>query len=308
MTASRPTLILLDNGSLEPAATLSLRRIAGRLSKELGEKVHPMSLLHSHKIPGEQLDGIPAETFERGIKPRLAAGETNFLIIPLFFGPSAALTEYVPNRVSVLKRDHPELCVRVAPCLVDPTDSNDERMAAILEDNILSALASHHSQVEVHGVTDPTSALRSPISGLGHPTSGLRPPPAIILVDHGSPKREVNAIREHLTGQLRRRLGDRVNHLNPASMERRPEAEYDFNEPLLERAFEQLPSKEGPVIVSMLFLSPGRHAGPGGDIACICKEARARHPGLNPILTPLVGEHEGLIPILADRARAAIAG
>ena len=48
-----------------------------------------------------------------------------------------------------------------------------------------------------------------------------------------------------------------------SSMERREGTEYDFNEPLLEN----LLGSEGfekDVVLSMLFISPGRHAGPGG--------------------------------------------
>ena len=49
-----------------------------------------------------------------------------------------------------------------------------------------------------------------------------------------------------------------------SSMERRSGAEYDFNEPLLESVLER-PELDS-VIVSLLFFSEGRHAGPDGDI------------------------------------------
>jgi sirohydrochlorin ferrochelatase len=57
----------------------------------------------------------------------------------------------------------------------------------------------------------------------------------------------------------------------------------------------------------MLFLSPGRHAGPSGDIARICAAAQQRHPELRIVMTDLVGRHAGLIPILADRVRTGLA-
>jgi len=54
----------------------------------------------------------------------------------------------------------------------------------------------------------------------------------------------------------------------------------------------------------MQFLLPGRHAGPGGDIAKICREAGAASGGaLRTTMTALVGEHSLLIDILADRWR-----
>jgi sirohydrochlorin ferrochelatase len=113
-------------------------------------------------------------------------------------------------------------------------------------------------------------------------------------------------VREHLARQLRTRLGPTVRGVLAASMERRPESEYDFNEPLLERAFDRPGFDAGPVIVAMLFLSPGRHAGPDGDIARICADAQQRHPGLRIVMTDLVGRHPGLIPILVDRVRAGL--
>ena len=98
-------------------------------------------------------------------------------------------------------------------------------------------------------------------------------------------------------------------------MERRPDPAFDFNEPLLLRVLTESPARierggedpqsarrpsardwlnlpslsaivqsdcgglvrpHGyPVIVSMAFLSPGRHAGEGGDVAAIIQEALA---------------------------------
>ena len=87
----------------------------------------------------------------------------------------------------------------------------------------------------------------------------------------------------------------------PASMERRDGEAYAFNEPLLEKLLDQPGWDTGKVIVSMLFLSPGRHAGPGGDIAHICRAAEQRHPGLRTCMTGLVGDHLGIIPLLQKR-------
>ena len=88
-------------------------------------------------------------------------------------------------------------------------------------------------------------------------------------------------------------------------MERRAGAEYDFNEPLLEKLLEQEEWNRGEVIVALQFLLPGRHAGPGGDVAKICLRAGQLHARLRTRLTPLVAEHALLLAILADRWRAA---
>jgi hypothetical protein len=53
-------------------------------------------------------------------------------------------------------------------------------------------------------------------------------------------------------------------------------------------------------------LLPGRHAGPGGDIATIIRRARAGNPKLRAVRTKLLGDHPGMVAILADRFNAAM--
>ncbi len=274
-------LLLLDNGSLEPAATLSLRRIAAELGRALGREVLPLSLLHSHKVPAEALGGVAAEILEPALKRRLAAGQNGFDVVPLFFGPSGALTEYLPARLEVLRKTWPELDLRVAPCLAEPAGS-EEGGEGVEGDGVLLDILEEH----VAGRLDGTGAQR------------------VILVDHGSPRAEVTEVRDRLARQLAQRLGGRVAGVAAASMERRPEPEYDFNEPLLERALRALPEGPCEVVLAMLFVSPGRHAGPGGDIVQICEAACAERPGLHVRMTPLVGEHPGLVRLLARRAES----
>jgi sirohydrochlorin ferrochelatase len=272
-----PTILLVDNGSLEPAATLSLRDVATRLSAALARPVEPVSLLHSSAIPAGELGGQPAEILESALERRLRAGTADFLVVPLFFGPSGALSDYLPRRVAALKIRFPQLQVRLGPPLVDVTEPHDQRMAAILEDRVRAAL----------------------------PDAGA--PPGVILVDHGSPVRAVAGVRDHLAAQLRARLGSAARGVLAASMERRDGPEYAFNEPLLEQALIQPGFDAGPLIVALLFLSPGRHAGPGGDIAQICAAAERHQPALKTVMTDPVGSHPGLIPILLDRIRTGLA-
>jgi len=280
--ATSPAILLVDNGSLAPAATFSLRAIAGQLATALGRRVDPISLLHSSSIPAGQLGGSAAEILEPALERRIREGVEDFLVVPLFFGPSSALADYLPRRIAALKEKFPRVRVRVAAPLVDPADRGDERIAAILEENVRALLAN-------------ASEL-----------AGKRAAPAVVLVDHGSPTRAVVAVRDHVTAQLRHRLGPAVRGVLAASMERRSGAEFDFSGPLLADAFARPGFDAGPVIVAMLFLSPGRHAGPDGDVAQICTAARQHHPELRPLITALVGSHPGLIPVLVDRVASVL--
>jgi sirohydrochlorin ferrochelatase len=271
MADALPCTLLVDNGSYRPQSTLSLRRIAGALSEVVGHMVNPVSLLHSTKAKAEDLEGVPAEIFEPFLKKRREEGVNSFLVVPLFFGHSAAIYEYLVQRVLEMREKWPELEVRVAPCMVDITDSSDTGVAEILADLVRKKIA------EV----------------------GLEKP-AVTLVDHGTPRKFVNDVRNFLAGQLKGLLADAAGAVEASSMERREGTEYDFNEPLLEN----LLGSEGfekDVVLSMLFISPGRHAGPGGDIAEICEAAEKKVPGLRTLMSDLLATHPAVVPLLAKR-------
>jgi sirohydrochlorin ferrochelatase len=67
--------------------------------------------------------------------------------------------------------------------------------------------------------------------------------------------------------------------------------------PLLADLIAAAPYAGNDFVVAPLFLSPGRHAGPAGDIAQICGAARSRSH-----LTELVGTH----PMVADALAGAL--
>lgn len=270
-------IFLTDNGSLRPEATLNLRKVAGLLSNTTGQTIEPVSLLHSSKVPAENLDGEPARTVGPAIREAAEQGEREFLILPFFFGPSRALTDYLPRRIAQLEEEFPGLDVLIAKPLTDLEGPADSRLARILKEGVLACIP-----------------------------EGNRPP--VILVDHGSPEPAVTAVRNVLAGQLSLLLEGEVSRVVPASMERREGEEFAFSDPLLEDLLNRTGSWENPVIISMLFLSPGRHAGPDGDVTAICREAEKRNPGLQTVMTSLVGEHDGVAEILADRLEEALGG
>lgn len=270
-------IFLVDNGSLRPQATLNLRRVAAVLSQQTGETVQAASLLHSNKIPADQLGGTSALTLGPAAERSAAQGATEIIVVPFFFGPSKALTGYLPERMAALQAKFPGVSVRVAQSLVDELGGNDLRLARLLADNVRERLTGQRT--------------------------------CVALVDHGSPIPDVTAVRNRLAGQLSVLLAEEdVACVAAASMERREGDEYRFNEPLLEHLLDKPEFNAGTVVLAMLFLSPGRHAGEGGDIAEICRAAEKRHPALEVVTTKLVGEHAGVVDILYSRLRQAIDG
>jgi sirohydrochlorin ferrochelatase len=268
------TVLLLDNGSSRAKSTLSLRRLAAALGERIGVEVHPVSLLHANRVPAEALGGRAADTFAPFLRRHVAAGADRFVVLPLFFGRSGALTGFIPETVETLQAELGPFVLDVADVLC-PLPEGEPRLARILCDNL--ALAA----------------------------SGLAAEPRVVLVDHGSPLPEVTEVRRWLAGEMRAMLGTAVEE---AVMERRPGPAYDFNGPLLETVLHRLAEADpsGPVGLAMLFLSAGRHAGAGGDVEQICRQVQAEHPGLAVAISPLVGSHPAILDILEDRYRARV--
>jgi sirohydrochlorin ferrochelatase len=264
--------LLVDNGSLRPQSVLNFRRVAEQLSREAGLQTLPASLLHSSKVPEDQLEGEPAVNLERRIRLELEAGERAFTIIPFFFGPTGAITEYLPQRLAYRREKQGDFAVERTPFLYLGQGEDNGALTNILAANVRQII--HYQGWSC---------------------------PRVILVDHGSPLSEVTDVRNALAEELAQCLGDEVAAVAAASMERREGAQFAFNEPLLESLLDQAPWNAGPVVISMLFLSPGRHAGPGGDIANICNRARERNPALRTCMSALVGDHPGIVPLLKER-------
>ncbi len=273
-----PAFFLFDNGSLRAEATLSLRKAARALAKELGRPVQAVSLLHSSGVAAEALDGEPARLLEPALVDFFKARPTGEAwLAPLFFGPSAALTDYVPERVRAIKAKFPQAVVRLAPPLVNVAARDDRRVALLLADQVRATMRAR---------------------GWNQPK--------VVLVDHGSPQPAVTNVRNHLAAQVRDILGEEIAALIAASMERRAGEAYVFNEPLLETALRTPPFDAGEVIVALQFLSPGRHAGPEGDVAQICAAVRAEHAGLTTAMTETLAGDPRLAALLAERLGQAV--
>jgi sirohydrochlorin ferrochelatase len=270
MANTSESILLLDNGSLRAAATLQLRELSEALSGRIGKKVHAVSLLHSSKVNPEELNGEKAQIFVPFLRKQREEGVNRFIVVPLFFGPSGALVDYLPKRVNDLREEGwTELEVEIAPTLCR---EGDLRIAEIMATLVRERIAE----------------------------SGWKKP-AVAMCDHGTPAKAVNEVRELVAQQLTTVLGNEVSAVTACSMERRDGEEYAFNEPLLENLLGQA-GYERQVVISMLFAGPGRHAGANGDVAEICAEAGESFPRLETSMTALVGsEVEKLVAVLADR-------
>lgn len=237
----------------------------------------PVSLKHSDRIDPAELNGRRASTLEPTLRELAAQGCHDTIVLPFFLGPSRAITQFAPQKVHKVSAVYPNFRVGIAASLVDPSREADAGIAQILRDEVISTIQRHKLD---------------------------RPP--LIVVDHGSPEKRVIAVRDHVAMQLREMLGDQVGAFSAASMERRPGPAYAFNEPLLSSLLDAELFNQGAVIVCQLFLSEGRHAGPDGDIARICRSAGMAHAGLKTYSTRPIGFRPDLLGILHRRYRACL--
>lgn len=266
----------MDNGSVKAQATLGLRKLADGLSRLCDYPVEGVSLRHADKIDADSLHGKKAWVLYRYLRQQLMEGEKKFILIPLFFGSSRAITSFVPEQKTLLEAEFGPFDLIIADVLY-PLPEGEQMLVDILYENICTA--NRGAELELHEV---------------------------ILVDHGSPYPHITKVREHIAAKLESLLGAEY-HLSQAVMERREGAEYDFNGPLLKDCLLQMAhSGSKGAIVSMMFLLPGRHAGACGDIEQICNEVKQQFAQFNIYITPLVGEHSKLLEILSRRLKSVL--
>lgn len=273
-----PHIFLIDNGSLRADAVLALRDLAAQLAQRVGMEVQPVSLLHSSKVPAADLGGVSATVVKPALRRLIAAGGRELVCVPLFLGPSRAITGYLQDLIAEAQRLSTDLNVVVADPLVGAdVNDPDPRLAAMLAAHVRRVIAS---------------------SGLVRAR--------VALVDHGTPVEVVNHVRNAVAGQLADLLRGEVAAVAPCSMERREGPDYEFNEPLLERLDQLFGWSGSDVIIALFFLLPGRHAGANGDVAQICDGLVERGALKSVVRTPLLHVHPCLIDLLADRLHAAL--
>ncbi len=266
------TIALIDNGSLEPAATRNLRAVAAALSASVEVTVHPVSWKHSDRIPLASLDGDkPGTTLASFIRSHIAGGERHFVFVPFFISAQGAIGSALRGDLEKLQRAH-------AATPFDFTFTSGLADAGVI------------AQIVADRVRETITLA-----------SFQRPP--VIVVDHGGPSLASATLRNGLADEIRTLLADEVSSLAAASMEG---GEHAHNLPLLAEQLLAPSFDRGNVVIALLFLSPGRHAGRDGDIAQICRQAETAAPGLRCCLTDLVGAHPLAATALAAALRATL--
>jgi sirohydrochlorin ferrochelatase len=247
---------LIDNGSLVPAAHLNLRAVAAALSTRAGVTVHAVSWKHSDRISPDALEGARAWTLAPFVRAQLAAGKRDFVFVPFFVSPQGAIG-------SALREDLERLRGEVGAFSFSFTDGLTARGAIV--------------EIAAARIRETLAAN----------ASILPSPPPVIVVDHGGPSVISAVLRDELATHIAAALGAEIGPLVAASME-------GAHGPLLADQLNTAEFADRAVIVAPLFLAPGRHAGPAGDIVRICRASRARCH-----VADLIGTHPLAIEALA---------
>jgi sirohydrochlorin ferrochelatase len=250
------TVALIDNGSLEPAAHRQLRDCARDLGARMGVAVAAVSWKHSDRIAAAHLHP-PAWTLEPWFRRRYADGEREFVFVPYFVSPQGAIG-------SALRSDLARLTEELGPAQIRFT-------TGLAEAGVLPRIVAHR----VRECLIEHRLVR----------------PAVVVVDHGGPSRASVQLRDAIAAAVAADLGAEAAPVGAASMEAPdgPEGAVSlprFRDQLAARGF-----AGRPVVAAPLFLAPGRHAGPSGDLRQIAQAAEQESAGLSVHFTGLVGTH-----------------
>ena len=259
---------LVDNGSRSPESIIYMRNVAIELEKITGFSVTPSGIMHSHKVDASKLQGQPGMSLEAFFLSKEAEVSKKLSFVPMFIGPSLAITDWLPEKLTEWSQNGNERNFSIADCIYK---KKDDRIAKALTEFVVDLIPQF-----------------SPVK------------PFLILVDHGTPLLEVNLVREEIGYVLEKKLANQISGFSTACMERREGTQYDFNDPLLETLLDDIKASGGSsVIIAQLFLAPGRHAGPNGDIVQICTPFFNK--GMKIKTTPTLGNHPLILEILAER-------
>ncbi|KAK8963578.1 hypothetical protein KSP40_PGU019428 [Platanthera guangdongensis] len=125
-------------------------------------------------------------------------------------------------------------------------------------------------------------SVRNEEFGEGEPT--IRVKDGVVIVDHGSRRKESNLMLNDFVTMFRNRTDYQI--VEPAHME--------LAEPTIQDAFRRCVQQGvNRVIVSPFFLLPGRHW--HRDIPELVAEAAREHPGISYVISAPLGLHELMV-------------
>ncbi|MGH7411814.1 MAG: CbiX/SirB N-terminal domain-containing protein [Candidatus Methylomirabilis sp.] len=113
---------------------------------------------------------------------------------------------------------------------------------------------------------------------------------ALLIVDHGSRRKEANDLLQQLAGMMRERFGLDIVHY----------AHMELGEPTIAQGFDACVAEGAEeVIVHPYFLGPGRHV--TTDIPDLVRQAAGRHPGVAFRITEPLGVHPKIGEVIVER-------
>lgn len=147
-------------------------------------------------------------------------------------------------------------------------------------------------KLQKHHLKSRSSSIKSVHSrngGFKNQFHGIGDGDGVIIVDHGSRRKESNLKLDEFVAMFRDRTGYPI--VEPAHME--------LAEPSIKDAFGSCVQQgANRVIVSPFFLFPGRHW--LQDIPSLTAEAAKDHPGVPYLITAPLGHHELLVDVVDD--------
>ena len=95
---------LVDNGSYNPEATLSLRKVAASLSEKVGFFIRPVGLMHSHKVDSSKLLHKPAESMDALLTSDEPENWQKVVMVPLFFWSESGDYRLVTQKINRMEK------------------------------------------------------------------------------------------------------------------------------------------------------------------------------------------------------------
>src|SRR5574341_1158138 len=113
---------------------------------------------------------------------------------------------------------------------------------------------------------------------------------ALLIVDHGSQRKESNLLVQEIARMMQQRFGLSIVHY----------AHMELGSPTIQQGFDACVADGAQeVIVQPYFLGPGRHA--TTDIPDLVKRAAGRHQGIAYRITEPLGAHPKIGEVILER-------